>query len=552
MSQPSLESATPTDTANEGHGVGGDRRALIALGGVTLIAALLRAWRMSDFWLSADEGIYYFSTLCGWESAQELIHYHAHPPLYYWILYGLARWNGDLQVLRMTSLVPGVLCVPAMYFLVRSLAGKRAALCSAFLVALSPGGLFLSQVIRPYSMQLLFLILGLAGLLRYLASPRTRWLVLHSGALLIATLLHYSSLIVLAGVGVCLVGLVLWRKLDFRGACRLFAAQVPLLASSVWLFVTHVRPSLMGSEHQAFARETWLSRGFLDSPTQLWDTLVDLLVYLFGRPTDVALLAALPLGLMACVKRRLGALLLFSCGTGATALALSFRDLYPLLGHRHCLYLLVVLAPLAGVGLEFLATMRERRMRVLALLLALVMAAGIVQLPELLRRNWRSAERAPEYSAVEKVRAKLDSEELSGGMILTDTATGVLLASLYEESREDYVPVNGGPVFALEVGGRRFHCLRNAFRLSADRAGREQAGHLERLLDELERLADAGHIPALPERVWIVQTGYGQQVQRVLPLTLPDGTFLRSWRIGAFSFSVIALDRAAYRRYLEG
>lgn len=180
--------------------------------------------------------------------------------------------------------------------------------------------------------------------------------------------------------------------LDLGRACRLFMAEIPSLASAVWLFFTHIRPSLMGSEHQSFARETWLSRGFLDSPTQLWATLVDLLVYLFGRPTDLALLAALPLGLMACVKRRLDGLLLIACGTGAVALALSFLDLYPLLGHRHCLYLLVVLAPLAGVGLEFLATLRKRRMHLLALLLAVVMAAGIVQLPKLLGRNWRNAE----------------------------------------------------------------------------------------------------------------------------------------------------------------
>ncbi|HVS19126.1 MAG TPA: glycosyltransferase family 39 protein, partial [Planctomycetota bacterium] len=263
MPQTSADSAPAPTAADTRASPWGERVVLSALVGITLLGGFLRAWRMDDFWLSADEATYYYSTLGDWESAQERIRVNAHPPLYYWILFGVAQWNGEIQVLRWVSLVAGVLCIPATYLLTRSFAGRTAGICAAFLVALSPGGQFLSQVMRPYTVQLLFLVLALAGLARYLTTSRTRWLVVCSAGCLLATLVHYSTLIMLAGVATCLLGLLLLRRLDARQVRRLFLAGLPTLIGAGWLYFTHISPTLMGGEVQANARATWLSRGYL-------------------------------------------------------------------------------------------------------------------------------------------------------------------------------------------------------------------------------------------------------------------------------------------------
>lgn len=529
----------------------GERRALLALGAITLFGALLRAWRMNEVWLAADEAVYYVSTLGDWESANQRIQVNAHPPLYYWILFGLAKWAGSIEALRLTALVPGVLCIPAVYLLARSFAGRTAGLGAAFLVAVSPGGQFLSQVMRPYSVQLLFLILGLAGLARYLTTARVRWLVVHSACGLAATFVHYSSFIVHAGVATCLVGLWLLKQLDLRQVRALILAEVPVVVGMAWLYLTHIRPSLMGGQVQTNVRETWLSRGFLTSPTQLGTTLVDVLAFLFGRPADFALLAAIPIGLLVCARERLWTPFLLSVGTGAAAVLLSFLGQYPLLGQRHCLYLLALLAPLAGIALGGLASSPQRRWRWLGAVLAAVVAASLVHVPRVLDRRWRGAERGPTNATVEQVRAALESDALAGSVVLTDPGTGVLLACLYRDPRENYTKIAGGPVYFVDAGRRRFYCLRGGYRLIAERDRRDEANHLEQLLGGLERLAGDGHVPALDERVWIVQAGYGDQVQHVLPESLADGTFLRSPRIGSYWISIFQIDRAAYRRYLE-
>lgn len=528
----------------------GERAAHAALAVITLLGALLRAWRIDELWLSADEAIYYFSTLGDWASAQQSIQENAHPPLYYWVLYGLARIAGSIEALRSTALVPGVLCIPACYWLARSYAGRTAALAAAGLVALSPGAQFLSQVMRPYSAQLLFLLLALGGLARWLATSRTRWLVVHSLCGLVATFLQYSAFIVHAGVAACALGLWLARELDLRRARALVLAELPILAGMAWLYLSHIRPSLVGSEVQANVRESYLERGFLTSPAQLGGALEDVLAYLFGRPTDFALYAALSIGLVVCARRRLWAPLLLASGTIAAALLLSFLGQYPLLGHRHCLYLLAVLAPLAGIALEALLHAPRRGLRWLGVALLLAVAAGLANVPRILERRWRGAERAPTYAMVERVRAELDGERLADAVLLTDRATATLLSCLYRERTMDLAALAGGPVHALQAGGHRFYCLLGEYRMRAERESRHEPNHLAQLLDGLESLAADGHVPALDERVWIVQSGYGRQAHNVLPETLGDGTFLRSPRIGAFWFSLFQLDHAAYRRYL--
>jgi 4-amino-4-deoxy-L-arabinose transferase-like glycosyltransferase len=86
-----------------------------------------------------------------------------HPPLYYLVLHGWMELAGDSRVaIRTPSLLFGVAAVGVLFLLGRALAGTRAGLVAAFLLALSPLHATYSQEARNYA--LLSLAAGLSCL----------------------------------------------------------------------------------------------------------------------------------------------------------------------------------------------------------------------------------------------------------------------------------------------------------------------------------------------------------------------------------------------------
>jgi 4-amino-4-deoxy-L-arabinose transferase-like glycosyltransferase len=95
-------------------------------------------------------------------------------PLYHWLLYAvvkvlpIAEWS-----LRLPSLLAGLGCIVAVYFLCRRLLGTEAALVAALLAAVDPMQVAVSALVRPYALANLACVASFLGFLGILYSRTT-------------------------------------------------------------------------------------------------------------------------------------------------------------------------------------------------------------------------------------------------------------------------------------------------------------------------------------------------------------------------------------------
>lgn len=157
-----------------------------------------------------------------------------HPPLYYMLLHFWNQVFGETEPLvRLFSVVPGVLMIPATYLLGTRLFGRYVGLLAAFLVAASPQLIFYSREARMYSIATLFGILALYMFIRAVDTGRVwAWLGL-AAVLLIGIFLDYSVLIALAAMNGYL--LLTWRRRKSAAAYMLGVQAMVAVVLLPWL-----------------------------------------------------------------------------------------------------------------------------------------------------------------------------------------------------------------------------------------------------------------------------------------------------------------------------
>jgi len=171
--------------------------AVLAVAAITLLAAVLRFYRIGHqgFWF--DEGntalLVHFSPgkMLGLIPQTE-----STPPLYYCVAWLWARLFGYGETgLRSLSAVCGVLVVPVAYGAGTKLISRRAGLIAAALSACSPLLIWYSQEARSYEMLVFLSSVSLLAFAHALAAPRPRvvaaWVL--ASALALAT--HYYAVL---------------------------------------------------------------------------------------------------------------------------------------------------------------------------------------------------------------------------------------------------------------------------------------------------------------------------------------------------------------------
>ncbi|MHC4814768.1 MAG: glycosyltransferase family 39 protein [Planctomycetota bacterium] len=325
---------------------------LVAL--VTVLGVILRLWGFNAHWPNPDEGLYYsMATWEDWGGFWTEYAENAHPPLFYVLLRVLSWISEDVGVLRGIALVLGCAAVPAMYLFGRECGGGGrvgavTGLATALLVAVSPGAILMSQVMRPYTLQIASMAFGLYFLVRYLRQgehDRRTTLPLYSGLMLVAVLTHYSTLLAVGGLVIVLIVLLCARCLN-RQQCRaLLIWNLPLLVAVLCLYFFHLKPRLVGSELAITAATGWLSRYMIETPADVWSGLLGVLVQVCGLgfegPTCLLLLAGLGLAAF----RRQAILVLLPVAVVCLAVLGSALGHYPFGFSRHSLYLSVFLVP---------------------------------------------------------------------------------------------------------------------------------------------------------------------------------------------------------------
>ncbi len=155
-----------------------------------------------------------------------------HPPLFYLLVKPLAAASQTDFVLRLLSALPGIACLYFVYRLGEELVSPLAGLCAAGLLAVNPYALWLSRIVRPYSLYLLLYLVLLWGLVRYRATRAGGYALAVFAATLLLYWTHYMMVVLAPAIGLAVLVMTFpsWR------AFLLLAATDTLAFSTVLPF----------------------------------------------------------------------------------------------------------------------------------------------------------------------------------------------------------------------------------------------------------------------------------------------------------------------------
>jgi 4-amino-4-deoxy-L-arabinose transferase-like glycosyltransferase len=199
---------------------------------ITAAGLLLRLPSFSDSLFADELGTYFVVTGHSFGQVIDLARNdQLNPPLYLMVAWVMKELLGDsAQALRLVSFLSGTAVIPLTYLLGLWTVGRRAALCGAALVALSPFLIFYSTEARPYALLLLLDLLSTLALLRALENRRVAWWALYAAASCAAVYTHYPAVFVLAAQFVW----AFWTRPDARAAL-VGANVVAVLVYVPWL-----------------------------------------------------------------------------------------------------------------------------------------------------------------------------------------------------------------------------------------------------------------------------------------------------------------------------
>ncbi|MGD2078662.1 MAG: glycosyltransferase family 39 protein, partial [Chloroflexota bacterium] len=214
---------------------------IVALLAILLLAMAVRIHKLDGQSIWNDEGLSIYRasqslpailantiTLDGVDSRD------TNPPIYFLLL---SLWRsaagGSIFALRYMSVLAAVVSVAVFYQLGRRALNRPTGVIAAFLLALSPFHVWMSQEIRNYSLLLLFNLLSVYGLFRYADQQGKRgawrWLVLWGAAGVTGIYIHFFAALVFAYGALAVLWLWLRRlrqKRDWRPSRLIVAVLV--------------------------------------------------------------------------------------------------------------------------------------------------------------------------------------------------------------------------------------------------------------------------------------------------------------------------------------
>jgi mannosyltransferase len=237
-----LGSGSAAGAASSASAVGATRTAvrlpawwpLAALG---LLAAALRlsTLDLQSFWY--DEAFTPIHVLHPslWATLRSVAHTENTPPLWYVLAWADSRVLGTGEVaLRLPSALAGIATVPVAWAIGRELAGRRAAIVCAALVAVNPLFVWYSQEARAYGLFVLLGALAMLCFLRALREPTRSRMAMFALSGVLALLTHYFAVFLLIPMALWLVwdGRTRRAALPALGVLALVgAALLPLISA---------------------------------------------------------------------------------------------------------------------------------------------------------------------------------------------------------------------------------------------------------------------------------------------------------------------------------
>lgn len=207
------------------------------LAAITLLGAVLRlsTLDLQSFWY--DEAFTPVHVLHASLSAtlHGVVHTENSPPLWYLIAWADSRLFGTGEVaLRLPSALAGIASIPVAWGIGRELAGRRAAILCAALIAVGPLFVWYSQEARAYGLIVLTQGLVLLAFLRAQRSPGGGRMAAFAAAGALALVTHYFAVFLIAPLCVLLLADARTRRACLPAIAVLVlvgAALLPLISA---------------------------------------------------------------------------------------------------------------------------------------------------------------------------------------------------------------------------------------------------------------------------------------------------------------------------------
>ena len=189
-----------------------NRSQALIISGVTLMAFLLRAYRLDaqSYWIDEGWTIYYanLSPAQLWHVLQTT---KIVPPLYHFTTLYWSRLVGDSEyMLRFCSLVFGVMSVPLTYRLGKALGDRRLGIVAAALMVVAPYQVWHSQDARNYTMLTAASIMSMWGFVNMWQWGGWKWRLMYVIGTEWALMTHYHAVVIIGIQGLFL--LLTWRR----------------------------------------------------------------------------------------------------------------------------------------------------------------------------------------------------------------------------------------------------------------------------------------------------------------------------------------------------
>lgn len=226
---------------------------LLAILSLGLLLRLL-ALAQHDFWY--DEAFTYFVARLDLNDLLATTTSDANPPLYYILMHYVLAFGKSEAILRLPSLVAGLVTIILTHTLVKKFISEKAALLAAAFVSLSPLTIYLSTETRPHSLGVLIATLEVFAFLSLIKRPT----LLNSGFLVITTAIGLYTHYYIALLLITFTFILVFKKSSPLSAKRwsvlIFLSILPLLP---WIIPT------LGASHD----KCWCPNTFLSLPASL-------------------------------------------------------------------------------------------------------------------------------------------------------------------------------------------------------------------------------------------------------------------------------------------
>ena len=496
------------------------------------IVALGFLLRVRDAWgtfLTPDEALHFFiANRASVDAVYRASLTQAHPPLLFFLLYGLRSFGNSEFLLRLPSILTGTLFCWIFFKWLSRILGPTVGVVGLVFGALLPPMVSLTAQVRQYGLLLIFLISGAWFLERALAENSPRLMLLSALCLWLAMLSHYSAFLFIAVIGVYAL-LRMWRRgTSVQTAAAWVAGQAVALALAVFLYLTHVS-KITGTTMAEQAFDGWLRKSYFHRGHNPFTFLVtrsfSFFQYISGQLVmgDIVALVFVA-GIVLLLRSKTRMLRRGEERYQVTALlvlpfllnyGVALFDLYPYGGTRHCVFLAIF--AITGVSICVVNISGHRAARAVAIGLA------VVALCWLFRTN-----HAPYIARADQSRAHMQDainfvkEQIpASAPILADYESGMELGHyLCAQKQISYD--------AAIPGFLIFHCAEHSIISTVPDVW---AFTPPVFLRQWDNLVGSGYVKS-GEAIWVVQAGWMVKLDENLRKEFPEFYDLKTQTFG--------------------